>query len=245
MIRWVKIMVDLPSPEVVKDNPIVVVKNQNLSNEELVKFASTLGRVWDDSQFSGLQQTIQRGNSVEDSSVVNVSHDGALKRINVPWHVDLSHYPIQVLPNRLLYSIEEKNPTPTIFFNSSIALIRRRDKLEELKNLSAYHLAPYETPWTWPVKRPVVHKHPWKDYYSFVCPGGFAKEIEGQTKSNLESKMWVEALVKEIWTDELEYVHHYEKGDLVIYDNYTVIHRRESFKGERILKRVTWEPFID
>ena len=125
MIRWVKIMVDLPSPEVVKDNPIVVVKNQNLSNEELVKFASTLGRVWDDSQFSGLQQTIQRGNSVEDSSVVNVSHDGALKRINVPWHVDLSHYPIQVLPNRLLYSIEEKNPTPTIFFNSSIALIRR------------------------------------------------------------------------------------------------------------------------
>ena len=88
MIRWVKIMVDLPSPEVVKDNPIVVVKNQNLSNEELVKFASTLGRVWDDSQFSGLQQTIQRGNSVEDSSVVNVSHDGALKRINVPWHVD-------------------------------------------------------------------------------------------------------------------------------------------------------------
>ena len=40
---WVKVKEELPTPKEVKEYPIVVVKNQNLSNEELVKFASTLG----------------------------------------------------------------------------------------------------------------------------------------------------------------------------------------------------------
>ena len=244
-MKWLKVTDKRPSLQEVKDNPIIVVKDQKLTNEGLIEFASTLGKVWDDSKFSGLQQTLYGGGKIENSSVVRIAHNGTLKRGNIPWHVDLSHYPIQTVPNRLLYSDEENNPTPTIFFNTSEALKRKPAILETPKKLSAYHKAPYETPWNWPVKRPLIYKHPWNDYYSFMCPGLFVIEIEGITKNREESKEWLSNLVEQLWDDDLVYIHKYEKGDVVVYDNYTLIHRREAFEGSRVLKRVTWEPFVE
>ncbi len=244
MHNWVKITDKLPSPELVQETPVIVVKDQKLTNEDLVSFASTLGNVWSDNAFSGLQQTVYRGKELENSSVALVAHDNNLGTRYVPWHVDVSHYPTQTIPNRLLYAFEDEYTTPTVFFNSSEALERNPDIVDELKYVSAYHLAPYETPWKWPVKRPCIDKHPYHGYLSFICPGCFAKKIEGITTTNEESWKWTEKLVKDMWDEDLEYIHNYEKGDVVIYDNLTVIHRRDEFKGERRLKRVTWEPFI-
>ena len=244
--EWIRVTNELPTKDIVDQYPVVVVKNQNLNNQDLIDFVKTLGRIWDDEKFSPLQQTLHRGKSVNDNAVVNVSHDGTLGRKLIPWHQDLSHYPIQYVPNRLLYSNEHGNETPTVFFNTTEALWRNPDILQYLRNFSAFFKAPYDTPWNWPVHRPVVYKHPGcNKLWSFSCPGVFGHEIIGPEKRITGTKQcmkWVSEIVDyKLFEEDLIYEHYYEKGDLVIYNNHSVIHRRNSFDHERTLKRVTWE----
>ena len=221
----------------VKQTPLIIFKHQELTNKELLHFVSVLGTPWDNSTFSGNLQTSLKY-EIEDESVEIVSHDGILKNREVPWHLDLTHYPTQNIPNRLLYAFENINKTPTIFFNTSLALQKRPDIIANLKYKYVYHKATYSTPWNWPIKRPCIQRHPYHDYWSLLVNKSFCIEKDWFTRK------WFDELIEDIWDDDLMYEHTYEKGDLVVYDNLSLLHRRPSFKkGPRRLKRATWEPY--
>ena len=85
---------------------ILIIPNQKLDNKQLSSVASIFGNVWNNSKekYNGLMQTNQYGQ--EDGLIEVVEENGLLGNLQLPWHVDLLHFPSQVLPNRLLYATE-------------------------------------------------------------------------------------------------------------------------------------------
>ena len=86
------------------------------------------------------------------------------------------------------------------------------------------------------MKRPAVDWHPWhkKEYIN----------IDGFTIDMDEYKGDWHNLRRTIYTqmekDNPRYEHHYDVGDLLIYDNRGTTHFRPEFEGHRMLKRVSW-----
>ena len=101
------------------EQKVLIFKDQSLNNTQLKDFCSIFGEVWDNSKekYSGLQQSVVSGH--EDNFVETVSEDGLLKSGIINWHVDLTHFPSQLLPNRILYAVElEGDPAGTKFIDT-------------------------------------------------------------------------------------------------------------------------------
>jgi taurine dioxygenase len=222
---------------------LVIFKDQNLTNFQLKEFCSIFGQVWDNQKekYSGLQQSTNSGH--EDHFVETVSETGLLKSSVIPWHIDLTHFPSQLLPNRILYAVKlEGSPASTKFIDTvqGLNLIDPETK-EYLKNATALCKAPYVTPWDCFVRRPAISWHPIHNDYGLVADELFTQTIDGMPES-VNYKQWIrENVIDKMLTEETMYAHEWELGDLVLYDNWSTIHYRDKFEGKRRLKRVTWD----
>ena len=103
--------------------------------------------MWDNpkEKYSGLQQSTNSG--LEDNFVETVSEDGLLKSGVIPWHIDLTHFPSQLLPNRILYAVElEGNPAGTKFIDTVQGLNLIKPNIKEyLKTATACSKFPQNT----------------------------------------------------------------------------------------------------
>lgn len=222
---------------------ILIIKNQHLTNLQLKSFCSIFGKVWDQSQekYSGLAQSEQRHH--EDDFVEIVSDTGILKTKKIPWHIDLTHFPSQLIPNRVLYSVDlGDSPATTNFIDTIQGLnLINPDIKKFLVNSTALCKAPYKTPWDCYVRRPAANWHPVHNDYGLVADELFTEWIEGLQTSEIY-KNWIKHnVIDAMISDETLYVHQWDLYDLVIYDNWSTIHRRDEFVGTRKLKRVTWD----
>lgn len=223
---------------------LLIFKNQSIENYKLKEFCSIFGNVWDSTidKHSGLNQT--NDVSIEDGFVEIVSETGLLKNTSLPWHIDLTHYPTQEIPNRMLYANRlEGNPTGTRFIDTiqGLNLINSSIK-QQLCNTNAICRAPYHTPWgDYPMKRPALGFHPYHNSYGLVADELFTEYIEGVTEKETHQEWFQQNIIEKMITEETEYLHNYEVGDLLVYDNWSTIHSRSSFEGIRRLKRITWD----
>jgi|TARA_B110000503_G_C7101237_1_gene393865 taurine dioxygenase len=222
---------------------VVIFKNQNLNNVQLKEFCSIFGNVWDSSKekYSGLNQSINRGH--EDNFVETVSESGLLQSGTIPWHIDLTHFPSQLLPNRILYAIElEGEPTGTKFVDTIQGLHLIDNSVREfLKEATALCKAPYTTPWDCYVRRPAINWHPVHNDYGLVADELFTQWIDGLPEGTNYIEWFRNNIINKMISDETTYLHNWSIGDLVIYDNWSTIHYRDAFIGKRKLKRVTWD----
>jgi taurine dioxygenase len=225
------------------ERKILIIKNQQLTNSELKNFCSIFGNLWDKSRetFSGLSQS--DSNFHEDSFIEIVSETGILKNKRIPWHIDLTHFPSQLIPNRVLYAVElGGSPAGTQFIDTvqGLNLIDPDIKLF-LSKSTALCKAPYKTPWDCYVRRPALSWHPIHNQYGLVADELFTQWIEGLPKDT-NYKEWIKTqVIDKMQSAETLYVHNWELYDLLIYDNWSTIHYRDSFEGARKLKRVTWD----
>ena len=222
---------------------VLIFKDQSLNNTQLKDICSIFGQVWDNSneKYSGLQQSVVSGH--EDNFVETVSEDGLLKSGIIPWHIDLTHFPSQLLPNRILYAIElEGEPAGTKFIDTVQGLHLINNSIREfLKSATALCKAPYKTPWDCYVRRPAIQWHPMHNDYGLVADELFTQWIEG-LEEGTDYKQWIRNnVIDNMMSDETTYTHRWNVGDLVVYDNWSTIHYRDSFIGKRKLKRVTWD----
>jgi len=229
--------------EIFAKQKVVIFKDQSLNNMQLKKFCSIFGQVWDNSKekYSGLQQSVVSGH--EDNFVETVSENGLLSSGLIPWHVDLTHFPSQLLPNRILYAVELEGDTASTQFIDTVQglnLINSSIK-EFLKYATALCKAPYNTPWDCYVRRPAIQWHPIHNDYGLVADELFTQWIEGLDK-DVDYKQWIKKnVINEMISNETTYAHNWNVGDLVVYDNWSTIHTRDAFIGKRKLKRVTWD----
>jgi alpha-ketoglutarate-dependent taurine dioxygenase len=252
--KWVSVVEDVDCANLSSDEKneiislfaerkIVIIKNQHLTNLELKNFCSLFGTVWDKTRetFSGLSQSDP--NYHEDNFVEIVSETGILKKIKVPWHIDLTHFPSQLIPNRVLYSVElGETPASTQFIDTVQGLNQIDPELKKfLSKSTALCKAPYETPWKCYVRRPAANWHPIHNDYGLVADELFTQQIEELSK-DIDYKTWIrQEVIDKMISDETYYVHTWEVYDLLLYDNWSTIHFRDSFNGTRKLKRVTWD----
>ena len=229
--------------EIFAKQKVVIFKDQSLNNMQLKKFCSIFGQVWDNSKekYSGLQQSVVSGH--EDNFVETVSENGLLSSGLIPWHVDLTHFPSQLLPNRILYAVELEGDTASTQFIDTVQglnLINSSIK-EFLKYATALCKAPYNTPWDCYVRRPAIQWHPIHNDYGLVADELFTQWIEGLEK-DVDYKQWIKKnVINKMISNETTYAHNWNVGDLVVYDNWSTIHTRDAFTGKRKLKRVTWD----
>ena len=219
---------------------VVIFKKQNLTNEQLKTFASVFGFVWDRNKekYSGLEQSVNTGH--QDNFVEVVSESGLLKKGIIPWHIDLTHFPSQLIPNRLLYAVElEGAPAGTRFIDTvqGYKLLGPGTK-NFLRQSVALCKAPYDTPWKAIVRRPALNWHPCYRDWALTCDNLFTIHIEGLDQ---DYKDWIGPIIANMQTEETTYEHEWELGDLMIYDNWSTMHYRGSFEGKRKLKRLTWD----
>lgn len=89
---------------------------------------------------------------------------------------------------------------------------------------------------TMEVWKPLVVKHPWNHSYSLnnFVPG----MIEDWTydKGNHGKFLW-ESILDNMFSHQYVYNHHWKKGDLIFYDQYSSLHKRTETKGNRVMYR--------
>lgn len=223
-----------------KDRKILIFKDQHLDDDQLKSFAEIFGSVWDrDSEikFSGLDQTAENNPT---GHVELVSESGILGNKHVPWHIDLTHFPSQILPNRLLYAVElEGESAPTEFvYTLDCEKQLPKDIFEFLRSTNILCKAPYPTPWKDYVRRPALNYHPVDNKYALMIDPCFTQWID---RLDADIIPFFKELMTYINTNETNYKHTWEMHDLVVYDNWSTIHQRKEFNGSRKLKRVTWD----
>lgn len=220
------------------DRKILIFKNQHLDDIQLKKFAEIFGSVWDrstETKMSGLDQTAENEGHIE-----LVSESGILGNKHVPWHIDLTHFPSQVLPNRLLYAVElegESAPTEFVYTLDCKNQLSKKD-YKFLRSTNILCKAPYETPWQGYMRRPALNLHPVDNKYALMIDPCFTKWIDRLDEDVIT---YFKRLMNHINTEQTYYAHNWELNDLVVYDNWSTIHQRREFNGSRKLKRVTWD----
>lgn len=177
-----------------------------------------------------------------DRYVQLLSEDALFGNGDVPWHNDFS-YSIGDYHGTLLAYIESDTPTHTEFIDCNLAY----DKLTEQDKT---YLADVEATFGIPVKydglisetqvkvikkhimtRPVTMVHPITKKTSLY----FSPETLISTNKPIDKYRLVEHC------QTFAFKHHWEKGDILLWDNRRMLHRRDAFEGHRELLRVNFQ----
>ena len=242
------------------EHAVLVWRGQPLTKEQQLAFASRFGPL-----DIGLKRVFKRPERLGDERMIdisNVAFDGEVARRDSPtnlsnfanqlWHSDSSF-----MNPRAAYSMLHAVVTPSWGGNTEFADLRAAwDTLDartqrDVEGLSAEHYALHtrmllgddaytdaqkkEIP---PAVWPLVDVHPGsKRKVLFV--GVHARQIIGWPTA--ESRMLLADLVEHATRRERVYVHEWQPGDLVIWDNRATLHRgrRYDLAERRELRRTT------
>jgi taurine dioxygenase len=243
--------------ELLNKHRLVVFKNQTLTDDELIDFAFRFGPPFTpDHKFPVL------GSQDSNSSIVIVGNQANEYSKSYLGHQEvLPHSDHQWLkcPSAasLLYAIDiHQNSAPTIWFDMVKAYetldIETKMVIEKL-NLITYNpfYRPFGSVSSFYVNRdkdlppgdifphPVIRTHPLtKEKILYM---NIAYEVEFENFPHELGEKLFEKLSEHILKLDFKYEHHWNNGDIVMWDNRATIHYRPAFNSDvrRVLKRIT------
>jgi len=219
------------------DYAVVFFRDQQLSDEEQVRFTSYFGR-----PVPHVRK--QRQRRVEEIFIIsNVKENGepigALGHDEIGFHSDLS-YLRQPGTLSVLYAVEiPKDGGNTQWCNCTAAYAALDDAMKNrLRGLHAVHrhyVEEQNPPET--IDHPVVCTHPETGKKSLYVGPHLTKYIVGLSAE--ESRSLLDYLYTHLDQPRFVWTHRWRVGDLVFWDNRPTMHRRLSFPPEqrRIMKR--------
>jgi alpha-ketoglutarate-dependent taurine dioxygenase len=175
-----------------------------------------------------------------------------LGSVKMPWHVDIGNYGDKSFPWRALYNLKNPNPEGgiTSWLNLRLDLINPLpDKLEYYKNIEVVNQSWHTGDAAFLTRNPYIKTHPitGKDSLRsnyFVAPGwsphAWIKEtyLQGQLVDNLTV---LGAIHSELSArPELVYNHQWELNDIIIYDNWNLMHKRTQLDISDDQERLFW-----
>ncbi|MGE3845011.1 MAG: TauD/TfdA dioxygenase family protein [Vicinamibacterales bacterium] len=235
---------------------VLLIRGQQLSPDGLVKFAEIFGEVSTATPVSELPPGVGADRPNPYIAIVsNVKIDGApigtLGDGEVVWHTDMSYHE-EPISASMLYAIE----TPpsggrTGFINMYEAYDRLPSDLRAvvagltIKNDATYNSAgqlrrnmqPATDVRTSPgVDHPALRTHPETGCHALYLgrrPNAYVQGLDVSASEALLDELWSKATALRPW------VHEWQPGDLVIWDNRCVMHRREPFDpaSRRVMHR--------
>jgi taurine dioxygenase len=225
------------------EDGLVVSNGQRLDTEQHRRLVGYLGRLADPKDYATL---------VSVNPAKAGAQRGSLEDVELPWHIDAPFLP-RPYPALSLHALEVVNDeTATFYASGRMAYVALSDevraRLADLRTLIGMpvhpegrfrreHLA--EVQEDWPVgMHPLVKHHAVTGApYLYVAFQGTIG-IEGWDDEASEALL--EELLAVYYRQEAVYEHRWRNGDLVIWDNLMVSHRRSDLAGirTRTLQRV-------
>jgi taurine dioxygenase len=233
------------------DHQIVVVRDQALSAEQQHAFTTNFGE---------LEEHVARHQDARYTIVHSVTNldragkptDALNSRGNYFWHTDKSYHEVPSLLT-MLHAVElPSRGGDTQFANMALAYQalpeapkHRLDGLRVVHSWEWSRIASGSTPATElekterpPVDHPLVRTHPDTGEKSLYI-GNHASHILGLPEA--EGRALLADLLEHATRSEFIYTHHWQPGDLVIWDNRCLLHRAvanyEMAKQRRVLHR--------
>jgi taurine dioxygenase len=234
------------------DRRVLAFRDQVLSPEDIVsasrQFGFTETHIDSDHLLDGHPEIIQIGNLMVDgimrSLFVNAREE---------WHFDYSYVATPSI-GALFYAVEVPPEGGDTVFADATSAFAALDEAEKahLRTLFAVHswaelhrqleamdptrkpLSPEALRRYPPVRQPLVHRHPQTGRESlWLCPQVIV-EIEGMEAPAARALM--DRLQAHVTAPRFIYRHKWRKGDLVVWDNRSVLHTATVFDYERHLR---------
>lgn len=173
-----------------------------------------------------------------------ISEDALFGSGDVPWHNDFSYSPGDYHGTLLAY-VESDTPTHTEFVDCNQAYIELSE--EDKKYIEDVECT-YGIPGTGKydglisdtqvkviqkvvMKRPMAMTHPITKKTSLY----FSPETLIKTNKPIDKNRLIEHC------ELMSFKHHWKKGDIILWDNRRMLHRRDAFTGHRKLLRVNFQ----
>lgn len=232
--------------QLLMDKHVLLFRKQRLDNEQFLNAITSFGEPW--------TRTRELNNRMDHTAQYDGAHDyveevsevGTAGTFSISFHTDCLHINTQEIPGRCLYCVEldeSVEQPPTQFLNSFI------DNHPDV-DFSFYYRKNAQSAPSYPVSyipkpmvRPALHLHPYHQRLVFMCNPFFTTRIEGIDNKADSLKIIRETMEQMFRTEGMFYEHHWQKGDLLVYDNNMSSHGRPGeVVGKRRLKRLTWDP---
>jgi len=232
------------------DHCVILFRNQNLAQEDLVRATGQFGRCADYDRPMDLRSDTQRRTLPQVMLITNIREDGkpigALPDGEMWFHHDMIH---SELPHKatLLYSVEIPSwGGETLFSNLYAAYETLPDDIKEaLRGRMALNAFNYGSrfkgdPEGLATRKQAIHPA----LYSHEESGRKAVYVDRLMTHSLiglpkaESDALLERIFDHIEKEEFIYEHKWRKGDLLMWDNRSSIHARKDFPADQT--RLMW-----
>jgi len=231
------------------ENKVAVVPDQHLSDDDLLAFTKRMGPL-----FTHVRSMFHSKEHPEIMFVSNLKEDGrplgSLGDGDLGWHTDQC-YTAQPCWATLLYGIEVPEDGGNTYFadlcaayDSMPADLRKAAEGKRVVYSVLAETVSKKSPLTAEqrartpdVTQPLIRTHPYTGRKAlYVSPNHYVR-IEGMAQD--ESDALFGRLADWIGREEFVYSHHWSVGDVVLWDNAAVVHRRDAFPTtqRRFLKR--------
>ncbi len=225
---------------------MLAIRDQNLTPEGFISFARRFGpidlHVLDQYWMPGLPELYVISNIVENGQPIGNPREG------FGWHTDLNYFanPTAVT---LLYAVEvPPERGETLFADTALAFAAlpaaRQAELRKLKARHSYRLLNESRPWMPPlteaqikrtpdVEHPIVRRHPRADREGLYLSDRGAARLLLADAADDEATRQHEELLAHMVRDEFVEAHRWRPGDLVLWDNRTLMHTATEYDRER------------
>lgn len=225
-----------------KKHKLLLVRSLSLTTERLIEYGRKFGNLY-------LSSSDLRGNGeamhakTRHQEITVLSRTGLHGSAKVAWHIDLLHKPSDLLPGRVLYAAQAEIPSLTKWADTERAyeLIDPASRMLADQSLCFYR-APYPTEWVG-CMREMVLKKPGTHRRSLLVDHTFLQCIIGETYEDTEH--WKVKVLSQILIPENIYIHNWRQGDLIIYDNNSTMHERETMASKAQGRRIIWRLTFD
>ena len=242
---------------------VLCFRDQKLTEEQQIAFSMQWGPLED---FPEENKTVAASTvynvanvSAEGEHLPETDHRVIFQKVNALWHTDSSYRYIPSYAS-LLYGIEVMPDDAvggrTGFSNMLLAYEALSDELKErIEPLHMVHsyehgrrmfstlppLSHFEKNAVPPVSHPLVRVHPDRNYRrSLFMTANAGNEVSGMSLE--DGQALHRQLIEHLSRPEFCYFHKWQKGDLVVWDNRTTLHKAEVYdmsKYRRVFRRTT------
>lgn len=218
------------------DSALLLFRRQSLHDEDLLRLSQALGPVEEPAakaQHAPGFKEINYISNLQDESGRSIG--GANPGAETPWHSDQAFRvrPATISTLFCVHSSPEGGSTGFANTRLGYEILPAAIKARIAGLRGTYSPGSMHEVESGEVSHPLVLKHPLRDRRTlYVSP--LTKEVE--SLAVVEGRTLLEKLLGCVLKPEHCYQHKWRMGDLLIYDNAQLLHRRDAFAGMRWLK---------
>lgn len=211
-----------------------------LSKGELYKITSYFGTPWSIDEYAHSREPVKQ--FLLDDKIVGISEfsntKSKLGEVEMPWHVDIPNWGEKSFPWRALYMVNNPNPDGGLTTWANLRLENLNPTKEDLdlyERMSVLNQSWHNGEDKFLVKQPYIKKHLVTGVESLrtnyfrsedSSPQAWIKQvyIDDIPRDNKEVLGPIHLKISK--DPELNYTHRWDTYDLIIYDNWNLMHRR-------------------